>query len=226
MIAHQVIALPIATVLSVQNTQRFAQAHAVSAELIEDQITHLARDISFVAIKIGLLGNVAQVEMLARVLARYRHLPIILDPIIRASTDDTVINTATLQAIKHKLLALCTCITPNMFELIHLSGESQRDKAIAGLDVPWILVTDGDSTDDIVDHQLYHHGILAQNFICHKLPHSFHGSGCTLSSSLCAHLARGERIAKACQYALDWTYQTLSKAGKIGQAQYHPYRGA
>lgn len=81
-----------------------------------------------------------------------------------------------------------------------------------------------DSSDDVIEHCLYHYGTLIQSFSYQKLPGSYHGSGCTLSSAMSALIALGLDIEIASKQALDYTYQTLLNAKSIGKMQMHPNR--
>ena len=72
--------------------------------------------------------------------------------------------------------------------------------------------------------KFYHEAKLIQKFIYDKLPHKFHGSGCTLSSAISALIASGDDVDVACNKALQYTYQCLLNAKKLGKMQFHPNR--
>ena len=63
-----------------------------------------------------------------------------------------------------------------------------------------------------------------KRFHYERLPHKYHGSGCTLASSLAALIAQGHDEVSACHKALDYTYQTLVNASRLGMGQHHPNR--
>jgi hydroxymethylpyrimidine/phosphomethylpyrimidine kinase len=86
------------------------------------------------------------------------------------------------------------------------------------------LVTTADSSDADIEHRLYHDSKLVERFCYNKLPDKYHGSGCTLSSAIGALVASGVAVNVACGRALDYTYQTLLNAKKLGKMQYHPNR--
>jgi hydroxymethylpyrimidine/phosphomethylpyrimidine kinase len=71
---------------------------------------------------------------------------------------------------------------------------------------------------------LYHNSNLIRKFTYKKLPGQYHGSGCTLSSAIAALVAKNIPIEDACKKALDYTYQSLLSAKKVGKMQYHPNR--
>ena len=220
---HGVHSLPVVTCLTAQNTKQVMMIEGVDDDLITEQINLLAQDINIDAIKIGLLFDAKQIQMLIKVLSPFKHLPIVLDPIINASTKQNLLGQSALVALK-KLLPLCICITPNTAELNALSTATNEVEQVAQLPTPWVLVTKTDTSTHNINHMLYHCGQLEQTYTYQKLPHEFHGSGCTLSSAIIAQIILGNSIPNACQLALDWTYTTLKTAHKLGKAQYHPNR--
>jgi len=115
-------------------------------------------------------------------------------------------------------------LTPNVAELSYLAPGLDEQSAVSSLDCPWILVTTADSSEVEIEHRLYHHSKLVGQFPYKKLPGKYHGSGCTLTSAISALIASGVPVKIACKRALDYTYQTLLSAKKVGKMQYHPNR--
>jgi hydroxymethylpyrimidine/phosphomethylpyrimidine kinase len=148
----------------------------------------------------------------------------VLDPIINASTGVCFLPKKLINALKENLLPKTTLLTPNMAELFALTDEQDEQKAIKKLTCEWVLLTKTDVSDKNIEHRLYRHGVLIKSFNYQKLPHNYHGSGCTLASSIAALLAKKNRMEIACQIALDYTYQTLLNAKRVGKIQHHPNR--
>lgn len=220
---HNTQALPIATCLTAQNTQTLLSVQSVGSDLINQQIQCLLDDVVIAGIKIGLLSDDEQILCIQQWLAKFSNIPIVLDPIIRASSDNSLLNTSNLSILK-TLINHCTLITPNVAELTQLTQIEDEQKAVKSLNVPWVLVTKTDVSTIEIPHVLYHHGQIVKTFTYNKLPHKYHGSGCTLSSAIVAYLAQGKTPEIACQKALDWTYQTLKHAYKLGKIQLNPNR--
>lgn len=219
---HHIQPLPIATVLTAQNTQYALVVQNIDIELIKQQIEYLTNDIRVDGIKIGLLGGIRQIEYLTQWLSQ-QNIPIVLDPIISASTGQTLLHQHTLPTIK-EMIKNCTIITPNMAELTQLTKINDESTAVKSLGVEWVLLTKTDVYDQEISHVIYHNGKAHQTYQYKKLAHQYHGSGCTLSSAVIANLIKGYDVPTACQKALNWTYQTLIHANKIGKIQYHPNR--
>jgi hydroxymethylpyrimidine/phosphomethylpyrimidine kinase len=107
------------------------------AELITKQFHHLQADIDFKVVKIGLLCASEQIRVIADLV---QDKTIVLDPIIKASSEETLLQTQAIDTLKQDLLPLVKIITPNMAELHALSGEKDEQKAIEKLACEWVLL--------------------------------------------------------------------------------------
>lgn len=217
-----VIPLHIATLLTVQNTCSVKNTFAIDSEFMIEQFHHLQADIEFSVVKIGLLGE-NQIKILAQLLSG-QNLKIVLDPIVKSSSKSIFLNAKAIKILNKTMLPLVDVLTPNLDELFFLSGEKNEEKAIKLLPCEWVLLTSADADNLQIEHRLYHHAKLCKRFGYAKLPHNYHGSGCTLSAAISALLALDFGVEEACAKALDYTYQTLLNAKKVGKMQYHPYR--
>ena len=216
--------LPIITTLSVQNSQEVKLVEATSQTLIEAQFQALIEDITFQTVKIGLLGSLGQIKTIIKLLHTRPELSIILDPVIKSGNDEVLVNEDVINVMRNELVPLATIMTPNLTELSRLAPGLDEQSAISSLDCPWILVTTTDKSEVNIEHRLYHHSELVSQFPYKKLPGKYHGSGCTLSSAISALIAANMPVEIACKRALDYTYQTLLSAKKLGKMQYHPNR--
>ena len=216
--------LPIITTLTVQNTQNVTFLEATNNSLIQAQFKSIKEDIDFKVVKIGLLGSSSQIKAIAKLLINRPDLFIVLDPIIVSSSDNELSTDSMIEAMRNDLIPLCSLLTPNLSELSSLVPDLNEQSAVASLKCPWVLVTTSDSSEVEIEHRLYHHSNLVSKFTYKKLPGNYHGSGCTLSSAISALIATDVSVEDACRRALDYTYQTLLNAKKLGKMQYHPNR--
>lgn len=217
-------ALPIVTTLTAQNTQEVELVEVTSQKLIETQFKLLSEDIPFQTVKIGLLGSLDQIKTITRLLKAKSDLTIVHDPIISSGNEEKLLDDAAIDFMRSELIPMVTILTPNLDELSRLAPGLDEQSAIASLNCPWVLVTTADSSDADIEHRLYHDSKLVERFCYNKLPDKYHGSGCTLSSAIGALVASGVAVNVACGRALDYTYQTLLNAKKLGKMQYHPNR--
>lgn len=213
--------LTIATCLTVQNTASIKGLVEVDCDLLVKQFKHLQADIDFEVVKIGLLSSIKQIKTIAKLV---KHKTIILDPIVKSSSKYDFLDVPLIDALKQQLLPLAKIITPNLAELQALAGEKNEQKAIQKLNCKWILLTTTDVSNVEIEHRLYRHTKLIKTYQYDKLPGHYHGSGCTLSSAISALIASGLGVEIACKRALDYTYQTLLNAKRIGKMQNHPNR--
>ncbi|MBT6327545.1 MAG: hydroxymethylpyrimidine/phosphomethylpyrimidine kinase [Candidatus Thioglobus sp.] len=216
--------LPIITTLTVQNTESVKSTQEVDSKLIAEQFNHLKTDVTFSVAKIGLLSSKKQIEVLTNLLSECDDVTIVLDPIVKSTAKDKLLDSQTLEVLKTKLLPLVDVITPNVDELQALSPNKNEQQAVESLPCEWVLLTTTDSSNDEIEHRLYHHAELLERYTYTKLPGDYHGSGCTLASSIAGLLALGVETRIACKRALDYTYQTLLNAKSIGKMQHHPNR--
>jgi len=216
--------LPIITTLTAQNTQQVVSLESTKNSLLELQFKLIDEDIEFNTVKIGLLGSSTQVNIISRLLRNKKGVRIILDPIISSSTDYLLSTNDMIDVIKKELIPLCLILTPNLAELSALAPGLSEKAAVSSLNCPWVLVTTSDSSEIDVEHRLYHYSDLIRKFTYKKLAGQYHGSGCTLSSAIAALLAVDVPVEDSCKRALDYTYQSLLSAKKIGKMQYHPNR--
>jgi len=216
--------LPIVTALTAQNTCEVTQLKTVDCALIEAQYRAVVTDIDFQVVKIGLLGSSEQTKTIAHCLSEKPQLSIVLDPIIRASSDRQLVDESVILTMREQLIPLATIITPNQEELALLAPDLEESSAVQSLNCSWVLLTGTDGAQREVEHRLYYQGELHSSFRYAKLPGEYHGSGCTLASAISALLALGIDVDIACKRALDYCYQTLLNAKKLGKMQYHPNR--
>ncbi|SFV67129.1 Phosphomethylpyrimidine kinase [hydrothermal vent metagenome] len=121
-----------------------------------------------------------------------------------------------IEVFKKTILPFITLLIPNKNESLKLGAIIKT--------IPWVLITGGDDDKKIISHQLFNNGKLIKTFDYDKLPFQYHGSGCTLASSITALISQGLNIETACKEGLKYTYKTLINARKIAKHQYHPKR--
>ncbi len=212
------------TAITAQNTRGVSQWIAVSCELIRAQLDAVATDLRPAATKSGMLADAAVVHTVAAALREYRLAPYILDPVMVATSGDPLLEPDAVAAIQRELLPLADLVTPNLDEAAILTGEPVRDRdameraarrlvadgAKAAL-VKGGHLTGDEALDVLFDRRevrVYHHPMLAT-------VHT-HGTGCTLSAAVTAHLARGVPLAAAVERSLDWVHRAIATAPGLG----------
>lgn len=212
------------TAVTAQNTVAVTAVHGVPPAVVAAQIDAVFDDLGCDAVKIGMLGERAVVEVVAERLAARCRVPIVLDPVMVAKTGDPLLAADAREALAAALLPLATLVTPNLPEAEVLLGRrlnSLRERAAAARDLaklgPAVLLKGGHAEGpEIVDH-------FASEGTVEELRHprlesrSTHGTGCTLSSAIAANLARGRPLREAVVRGIEFTQRAIAEALPLGR---------
>jgi hydroxymethylpyrimidine/phosphomethylpyrimidine kinase len=216
------------TCLTVQDTCNVQRIEPVADYLIEQQAEALLADLTVAAFKIGLLGSVAVVQAVHRILLQAPDVPVILDPILAAGGGKELSNDKLVDAIREYLLPLTTLLTPNVPEAARLatSGTSPEEQALSLLSqgCEYVLLTGTHADTEQVENVLYGDAKRLRTWSWERLPETYHGSGCTLASTCAANLAKGMDMVKAVGTAQAYTWGSLQAGRKIGRGQWIPNR--
>ena len=221
--------LTLITCLTAQNTQYIKQITYQPITALQQQLEALLADFQLAAIKLGVLGSLEVQLLVAKLLKRYPHLPIIVDPVLASTSGTSFSDEALITHLKEEILPYCTIITPNLLELEQLvpgKGSIEfKAQQLLKLGCKAVLVTGTHNQTHTVKNLLFTastHEPTVNRW--QRLEGEFHGSGCTLASALAALLARGEALAQASVKAQDYTWQSLEKALNLTEGQFLPLR--
>jgi hydroxymethylpyrimidine/phosphomethylpyrimidine kinase len=196
--------------LTAQNTLTVTRVHPVPADFIVEQVRVLAEDIGVDAVKLGMLGTAETVEAVHEALALLEPgTPVVLDPVMVAESGAVLLDEAARIALIEQLLPRAAAITPNLpearvlAETAGLPGDTDDVEALArrlhALGPGAVVITGGhreEATDVLFD------GEDVTLIPGERHPDgASHGSGCTHSSALAAHLALGFDVLEAARRA-------------------------
>jgi len=220
-------AVPIITALTVQDSGQVYRYQSVDPELLLEQTTRVVVDMSPAAIKVGMLGSNKALQVVANLAAQLSLLPLVVDPVLAAGFGGSLGDDGIVAGILRQLIPLATLVTPNTEELIALTGEldpkNAAEKLLAtGCDAVLVTGTHADTHD--VTNTLYRHNQPPLSQDWPRLPHSYHGSGCTLASAITARLARGIALESAVMDAQSYTWNSLKNGNQLGKGQWIPRR--
>jgi hydroxymethylpyrimidine/phosphomethylpyrimidine kinase len=187
------------TAVTWQNTVAVTGVTPIPPEAIVGQVSAVADDIGVDAVKIGMLGSVETVQAVQTALELIGDAPVVLDPVMVAESGAPLLEPDAREALLG-LLPAATVITPNVLEARALVAEAGKDggetlqqltAALGSLGPRYVVVTGGHHEGpDAVD--LFWDGEHAVEVPGPRYPGaSTHGSGCTHSAALAAHLALG-----------------------------------
>jgi hydroxymethylpyrimidine/phosphomethylpyrimidine kinase len=211
-------AAPVITALTVQNTQNVDYFQAVETQLFSDQVNKLLDDVQVKAIKIGMIGSLNIIESIGDILKQNPDLPVIYDPVLAAGGGTSLTESGMLDAIREFILPYTTILTPNSPEARTLSNENElKDcgKTLMKQGCDAVLLTGTHEDDKHVNNIWFQDGQYIETFSWDRLPHEYHGSGCTLASAIAALIAQGLDPFNAVNEAQDYSWNTLKHAFKI-----------
>ncbi|WP_119964967.1 bifunctional hydroxymethylpyrimidine kinase/phosphomethylpyrimidine kinase [Simplicispira lacusdiani] len=194
------------TAITAQNTLGVRAIHGVPPEILQAQIDAVVEDIGVDAVKIGMLHAPEVVHVVADAIRRHRLPHVVLDPVMVATSGDRLTTGETVQALVGELFPLAELVTPNLDEAALLLGhpiegtEALDDAArgLLALGARAALLKGGHLPgDDVVDVLAQAGGALTHLRSERIATHNGHGTGCTLSSAIAAHLALGLPLAQA-----------------------------
>lgn len=219
---------PIATAVTVQNSQGVHAFEPIDASLIKQQAEIILSDSVIAAFKIGMLATHDTVRTIGQLLKQFPNIPVILDPILKGGKGGPLARENLAQSISEYLLPSTSVITPNTLELEQLAPEqaisTKAVQRLIELGTQYVLLTGTHAATPQVTHQLFSSEGLIQSLDWPRLPNEYHGSGCTFAASLASVLAKGETVESASKQAQHYTWQTLYRAYQSGQGQWTPNR--
>ncbi|MFQ6333935.1 bifunctional hydroxymethylpyrimidine kinase/phosphomethylpyrimidine kinase [Methylophilus sp. 3sh_L] len=231
--------LSVITGITAQDTVGVESVMPLDSDWINDQARTILEDVSVSAFKLGLLGSVENVAVIAEIVADYPDVPLIIDPILASGRGDELSNEEMQAAMCELLFPQATLITPNSLEARRLAYYDEGDEVkhsslqecalrLLGMGAEYVMITGTHERSNDVVNSLYglQNGApgLIKDYHWERLPGSYHGSGCTLTSAITACLAHGLTMEEAVHEAQEFTWQTLRHAFRPGMGQFIPDR--
>jgi hydroxymethylpyrimidine/phosphomethylpyrimidine kinase len=232
--------LSVITGITVQDTVGVEGVMALDADWVNDQARTILEDVQVSAFKLGLLGSVENVAVIAEIMADYPDIPLIIDPILTSGRGDELANEEMQLAMTELLFPQATLITPNSLEARRLAYGDDGDEIkntsleesayrLLEMGAEYVLITGTHERSNDVVNSLYgiqpnEVPVLIKDYHWERLAGSYHGSGCTLASAIAACLAHGLTMEEAVQEAQEFTWQTLKYGFRPGMGQYIPDR--
>ena len=232
-------ALSVITALTVQDTIGIDSVLAIDADCVEDQARTLLEDMPVDVFKIGLLGSIENIAVIAGILSDYPDIPLVFDPVLASGRGDELADDDMIAALRELLLPQTTILTPNSLEARRLAGDGDQDddddegeilpldecaRRLITFGCEYALLTGTHENTPLVVNDLYNRDGLVRSDSWERLPGSYHGSGCTLASALAASLAHRLAISEAVRAAQEYTWQTLAAGFRPGMGQFIPDR--
>jgi hydroxymethylpyrimidine/phosphomethylpyrimidine kinase len=213
--------------LTAQNTVGVHGVHIVPAAFVAQQVDVVATDIPPDATKTGMLATAELVAVVADAIARHALPNVVVDPVAASKHGDALLEHDAVAALRDLLLPLATVVTPNLGEVALLTGVEVRTtadmraaaEAVAALGPRYVLVKGGhlehDEPDEAID--VLYDGREHVEVRALRSPNAdTHGTGCTLSSAIAAHLARGADVPTAVSMAKAYVSGAIAGGLRVG----------
>ena len=221
--AHGVFGMSAITSVVAENTVRVISYQDMTPEIIQEQITAVCEDIFPDGVKIGMLSCKETMEAVAASLTKWQVPNIVLDPVMYAKNGSALMEEEAIATLIEKVLPLATLITPNIpeaekiadMQITTLADMEQAARLIHQATGAAVLVKGGHRVADATD--LLFDGATLFSYEAPRIDtKNTHGTGCTLSSAICAQLALGMNLPEAVQQAKDYITQAIQQALPLG----------
>ena len=194
---------------------------AVSPAMLSAQIEAVLEDFDIKAIKIGMIYNSENVMAIKKSLLKCNYQgPIVLDPVLVATSGDPLSSDNLVNAMKTELFPMATIVTPNIPEAEVLSGMEVKSiddmrhaakKIIADTGVENVLVKGGHGSSG-----------LERLFLNDRIDtRNTHGTGCTLSSAIASYMTSIKSLRKAVKHAVKYVHWAILSAKNLDTGHGH-----
>ncbi len=225
--AHGCYGVACLTALTVQSSQGVRRVEPVSAKLVSETLWELASDVSFDAIKVGMLATAEGVDAVASFLRRVQAPWVVLDPILRSSSGAELTTFEGWLRLRKRMLRLASVITPNLEEAAALTelpvGSPGEMKSAAlrlhRMGARNIVITGGHLARPLdLLSMATASGVRQVEFDAERIDSaSTHGTGCAFSSALACNLALGADLPSAVRLAKAYVAAAIRNAYPVGE---------
>jgi hydroxymethylpyrimidine/phosphomethylpyrimidine kinase len=224
--AHGVFGTSAITAVTAQNSLGIALAVALAPELVVAQIDAVVSDFGADAVKIGMLSTADIVVAVADALVRHQLTNIVLDPVMVATSGESLLDASATGLLRSRLLPLAAVVTPNTAEAAALTGLPVRTvadlRAAAARLIEYgaraAVVTGGHLDGPAID--VFYDGQTFLELTADRIDSRHtHGTGCTFSAAIAARLALGDDLVTATQSAKRYVTYAIQHAPGLGHGR-------
>ena len=214
------------TCLTAQNPERVLAIQPGSPRIVWKQIEAVFEALRPAASKTGMLFSQEIIRAVADGISRMPRVPLVVDPVMIATSGATLLDPAAIRTLRKRLLPLATLLTPNLDEAEMLTGrriasvdnmrssarQMQADFGCAVLVKGGHLRGMREAVDIFFDGRT--ELLLNAPFIRGV---STHGTGCTYSAAITAALALGHGLSNAVTMGKRYITAAIQRSYRIGR---------
>jgi len=218
------------TALTAQNTTGVQAIHGVPASFLKAQLQSVLDDIGVDAVKIGMLHSPDVVEVVAWAIDHYGLKQVVLDPVMVATSGDRLIAEETVSVLVKELFPRVQLVTPNLDEASLLLQQTLTEvdqlhnaaHALLDMGAKAVLLKGGHLPGDVLCDVLQTPGNDAVVFEATRIhSRNVHGTGCSLSSAIAAHLALGQSMSDAVAAARAFIRRAIADGAGVKTGEGH-----
>lgn len=212
------------TAVTAQNTQTVIAVHDIPVDIVTKQIQAVLDDINVAAIKVGMLSSPEIITAVSEQLSQ-SDIPVVLDPVMVAKSGDALLQQSAIESLKAKLLPMASLLTPNLPEAATLlqcdvatdeATMQAQGEALIELGAQAVLMKGGHASGDECVDLLIVAGQPTARFKSARIDtKNTHGTGCTLSSAIAAHLAKGHSLLESVSLSHSYLRDAIIKATQL-----------
>lgn len=220
--SHGVFGCSAITALTAQNTVGVHEVHVPPAAFLRHQVEVVLDDMPVDVVKTGMLASTEVVEVVADLAETGRLPPLVVDPVMVASTGARLLEPEATRAYLDRLVPRATVTTPNVAEaevllettIDTLTDQCDAARRLAAFGSTHVVVTGGHAVDDAAEE--------AVDVVAHRdsgqvdeirSPRidtaNTHGSGCTFASAVASGLALGRDPLEAVRAAHAYVHRAV-----------------
>jgi hydroxymethylpyrimidine/phosphomethylpyrimidine kinase len=215
--------MSVITAVTAQNTMGVFNIREMDVDIVREQINCLFDDIDIHAVKIGMVSSIEIIRTIEQCLIDNGASKIVVDPVMVSKSGCHLLRPESTAEFIKRLFPLSDIVTPNLFEAEVITGDkistiAEMKKAaikIHALGARNVVIKGGHLTGDAVD--IMYDG---ENFNYFKEKRintkNTHGTGCTFSSAIAAHIAKGYTLVEAVKEAKQYTHGAIENALELG----------
>ena len=225
--AHGVHGLSAIAALTAQHTRGVVAVHVPPVSFLRAQVDACFDDFRIGAVKLGMLATAEVINAVADALEARPGVPVVVDPVMVATSGAKLLADDALGAMRARLLPLATVLTPNIPEAELLLGEPIPDadaaeralERLCATGPASVLLKGGHLDEGSVVVDRYRGAGGEARFAHARVPIEGHGTGCTLASAIAANLCLGIAPREACAAAADYVAAALHHGYRPGRGE-------
>jgi len=212
------------TALTAQSTRGVSGILAVPPDFVREQIDAVAGDFAIGAVKTGMLNDRETVVAVANALKHHELRPLVVDPVVVATSGDTLLAPDAVQAMRDELIPRADILTPNLHEAARLldqpvakdeAGMLAQARALLRLGCKAVVIKGGHGEGAEAVDLLVEADAVTRLALPRITTRNTHGTGCTFSAAIVANLAQGVPIKQAVSDAKRFVHEALQAGARL-----------